>query len=162
MLKHAAIFGPHFKPLFFDHPFLTILGCYMSQILLGPQNSRDLKSFVIQRKAEGDSNGQIKRQLVELGVDIRKAHSMVCGVQDCRVQKEAYPFSDTNIGSYDQSSKSNVMIFGLLWTVFGLLLAIITYSSAPKTIMFVISYGTIILGFFQFLRGFAMSNTRRR
>ena len=127
------------------------------KVLVLSNNSKQLRKLVAEKKAAGDSNGQIKRELVAQGVDITVAHRLVNSVRYRPVHEEEYPFTDSRVGSYDSNQKGGGILFGLAWVLIGLIMTAIAYTSPVQSWVYVVSYGAMLIGFWQFLFGVAKS-----
>ena len=113
------------------------------------QAAEALVSFVAARKAEGDSDGQIKRELVEQGIDIEVAHAAVMAVDDVP-RRSGYRSSRHRESS---SGGGAGMLVGAVVCAIGVIVTIGSFAAAAPGGTYVVAYGAIIWGAIRFFQG---------
>ncbi len=104
-----------------------------------------LYAYTAERMANGNSEHEIQRLLVEKGLDTETAGAIVANVAELRTE------------AIRDAAKKN-MIYGALWCIGGIAVTAATYDAASGGGSYVVAWGAILFGGIQFVRGLAQSS----
>ncbi len=113
------------------------------------QALRDLSQTVAKDLESGKNQGVIVKQLTKQGWSKESAQQFVANV--ARELKE-YRKTPAGRSALAEKYKSRI-IRGLLWTIAGIVITVLTYSAASEGGTYFICWGAILLGIIDFVAG---------
>lgn len=123
----------------------------MTQVQSDPaaeQAVREVYDYAAGLMAAGQSNSQVRQQLMQQGLDAETAGIVVNNLSSAR-------------SSAVRGAGMKNMLFGALWCVGGTIVTVATYSAASDGGTYVVFWGAIIFGAIQFLRGLIQAMSGR-
>jgi len=119
---------------------------------LSPKQEQVLKALsktVAKALADGTSEAEVARTLTEQGWSEEQATKLVAGIARAL---ESYRQSPPGRRALAERHRKRMMR-GLLWTVAGIAITVITHSAASSSGTYLIFWGAILFGVIDFLAG---------
>ena len=118
------------------------------------QNTTEqLTQYVAQSLAEGRDKGGLTKELVKQGWSKEMAAQFVGDIEQ-ELKERAEEYKRTPEGRQVMASKyKRHMLYGILWAAGGLAVTIATYEAASEGGWFIVAWGAIIFGIYDFVRG---------